>query len=178
MLLMILKILAVIWALPTSMVGLLILIPFGAGARIRWIQGALEVWGPGIQHMFKRLSPIGAQAMVLGHFVVGTSPAFLAAVRRHERVHVRQVECWGPFFLPAYLVASLWLFFRGMDWYRSNPFEVQAYSLGGDGDWRIKINEKENQGSPFWPWRLAASLLLLILAFALSIRWFSCMLPN
>ena len=100
------KILVIFWAAPTSLVGFLVLAMVCRGARIRWVDGALEVWGPAICGMFQRFSPIKAEAMVLGHFVFGTSSEMLAAVRRHERIHVRQVECWGPLFFPAYLIAS------------------------------------------------------------------------
>ena len=47
--------------------------------------------------------------------------------RDHEHVHVRQVERWGPFFLPAYLLASAWAWQRGRRPYRDNPFEIEAY---------------------------------------------------
>jgi hypothetical protein len=116
------KILVIFWAAPTSLVGFLVLAMVCRGARIRWVDGALEVWGPAICGMFQRFSPIKAEAMVLGHFVFGTSSEMLAAVRRHERIHVRQVECWGPLFLPAYLIASAVVWMRGLNFYRDNPF--------------------------------------------------------
>ena len=155
-----LKILPVIWAAPTSLVGLAILIPFGGGARFRWVQGALEVWGPGIEWMFKRFSPVGAQAMVIGHFVFGINPWVLTALRRHERVHVHQAEIFGPFFLPLYIGASLWLLMQGRDGYRSNPFEVQAYSIGGSGEWHLAEPEPANKSFPFWPVRIGSMVLV------------------
>ena len=65
--------------------------------------------------------------MTLGHVILGASEADLDAARRHEQVHVRQYERWGPLFIPAYLAASAWLWLRGRDPYRDNPFERQAY---------------------------------------------------
>lgn len=46
----------------------------------------------------------------------------------HEMVHVTQYERWGPFFVPAYLVASLWANLRGGRGYADNRFEVAARS--------------------------------------------------
>ncbi|MFO1021040.1 MAG: hypothetical protein U0903_10135 [Planctomycetales bacterium] len=43
-----------------------------------------------------------------------------------KMVHVRQ---WllGPFFIPAYLLCSVWLILTGRDSYRDNPFEREAF---------------------------------------------------
>lgn len=164
------KILGILWAAPTSFVGFLFLALVCRGARIRWVAGALEVWGPAIEFMFHRFSPINAGAMVLGHFVFGTSSEMLAAVRRHERIHIRQVECWGPFFLPAYLISSAVVWFRGRNYYLDNPFEEQAYALGGAGDWYMVQAEKEKSGLPAVP-LVAASISLAILC-GLGIWWF------
>ena len=42
----------------------------------------------------------------------------------------RQCERWGPLFIPAYLLASLWILFnpRGRNPYFDNPFEREAYN--------------------------------------------------
>ena len=66
--------------------------------------------------------------MTLGHCVLGRTPSDLDRSRRHELVHVAQYERWGPLFVPAYLVCSVWLWLRGRDSYRDNPFEVEAYA--------------------------------------------------
>ena len=169
------KILVIFWAAPTSLVGFLVLAMVCRGARIRWVDGALEVWGPAICGMFQRFSPIKAEAMVLGHFVFGTSSEMLAAVRRHERIHVRQVECWGPLFLPAYLIASAVVWMRGLNFYRDNPFEKQAYALGGAGDWHMVQTEKEKRGILAAP--LVAGIAVLSIIVGLGIWWF-CFLGN
>ena len=71
----------------------------------------------------------GASAITFGHLVFGRDRECLDYSRAHERVHVRQYERWGPFFLPAYGLASLWLWFRRQDPYMDNPFEREAYGL-------------------------------------------------
>jgi hypothetical protein len=71
----------------------------------------------------------GVLAMTLGHTIVGQTAEGLRIARAHEQVHVRQYERWGPFFIPAYLLCSGYLWLRKKDSYRDNPFEVEAYSI-------------------------------------------------
>jgi hypothetical protein len=66
--------------------------------------------------------------MTLGHAVFGRDRAALDLTRQHEHVHVRQYSRWGLFFIPADLGWSSWLYLRGRDGYRDNPFEVEAYA--------------------------------------------------
>ena len=66
-------------------------------------------------------------AMTLGHTILGQSQAALDVSRAHEHVHVKQYERLGPFFIPAYLAASVWAWIRRKDPYRDNIFEVEAY---------------------------------------------------
>jgi hypothetical protein len=65
--------------------------------------------------------------MTLGHVILGRDVACLDHSRRHEQVHVRQYERWGPLFLPLYLAASLVACCRGLDPYVDNPFEREAF---------------------------------------------------
>jgi hypothetical protein len=91
------------WASPNSLIGLVIagsMILLGARAR---------------------------RAMTLGHVILGIDEAALEQSRSHEHVHVRQYEQWGPFFLPAYVLSSLWQLACGRRCYRDNWFERQAY---------------------------------------------------
>ena len=118
-----------IWAAPNTAVGL----PFLAlaalsGGRARLVDGVLEVSGGAPALLLRRLVSIegGALAMTLGHIVVGRSEEALALTRDHERVHVRQCERWGPFFIPAYFLAGLVTILRGGNGYRDNPFEREA----------------------------------------------------
>lgn len=113
-----------LWALPYTVLGLAIgCILLG---RPQWVEGVLEIHGRWVAAALARL-PTPALAITLGHTVLGQSPAALAATRRHERVHVRQYERWGPIMGPAYLLASAYLWCRGRDPYRDNPFEVEAF---------------------------------------------------
>jgi hypothetical protein len=75
-------------------------------------------------------------AITFGHVVLGCDRPTLKRTRRHEQVHVRQYERWGPFFIPAYVLASVWIRFRGGNAYLDNPFEVEAYAIddGSGGD--------------------------------------------
>jgi hypothetical protein len=120
---LIIRVLAYLWAAPYTALGLLLggmAMMFGASARLR--RGALEFGGG------RLLRPVlGFVAITFGHVILGVDHATLAAVRRHEHVHVRQYERWGPFFGPAYLLSSLvqWLLRR--DPYRDNRFEREAF---------------------------------------------------
>jgi hypothetical protein len=70
--------------------------------------------------------------MTWGHVVIGTDRSALDRSRNHERIHVRQYERWGVLFVPMYLACSAWVWFRGRDPYRDNPFEIDAYSHSGE----------------------------------------------
>ena len=69
--------------------------------------------------------------MTLGHVILEVDGKALDDCREHELVHVRQCERWGPFFLPAYALASLWAMIRGGHYYRDNGFEVSAERAAG-----------------------------------------------
>jgi hypothetical protein len=120
-----------LWTLPTTSVGLAIgtlCLPLGA----RWTRhsGVIEIHGGGVTWLLEHATLLegGALAMTLGEVVLGLSPAALDLTREHERVHVKQARHWGPFFLPAYLAASVIALARGRHFYRENAFEVEAYS--------------------------------------------------
>ena len=61
--------------------------------------------------------------MTLGHVVLGRNARALEVTRAHERVHVRQYESWGPFFLPAYFLAGAYALAMGRHPYFDNRFE-------------------------------------------------------
>jgi hypothetical protein len=121
---------AYLWALPTTLVGLLFVLPvLVSGGGMQWEAGVLEIYG-GAAAWFLRYGTLlkgGAAAMTLGHVVLGRDQALLAATRNHERIHVRQCERWGPLFIPAYLIASVITLIRGQSPYRDNPFEREAF---------------------------------------------------
>ena len=126
------KLLAYLWAGPTTAVGLAFVLPtLLTRGRARRVDGVLELHGGVCTWTLQRLVglylPGGAAAMTLGHVVLGVDAAALASTRPHERVHVRQCERWGPLFLPAYGLSSLVARLRGQDAYRDNRFEREAY---------------------------------------------------
>ena len=124
-----------LWALPTSVIGLLAAaLTLATGGRVRrklcqslpsGRVGVLEVWGGFARWLLER-TPVRAQAMTLGHVILGRDLECLENCRGHELVHVRQTERWGPFFLPAYLLAGLWAHLAGGHYYRDNRFEIEA----------------------------------------------------
>jgi hypothetical protein len=119
------------WALPNTVVGLLF-VPCALWPRsgTRLVNGVLEVHGPLISRILQHVVPLrgGASAMTFGHIVVARDRRSLEATRRHERVHVRQCEIWGPAFVPAYLIAALWALINGTGAYTGNYFERQAFA--------------------------------------------------
>ncbi|HET9940900.1 MAG TPA: hypothetical protein VFR25_07345 [Candidatus Eisenbacteria bacterium] len=119
-----------LWALPTTLVGLVLAgaALFGGRACVR--AGTLEAHGGFLGRILRVCPPFagGAAAMALGHVILATSEEDLARHRDHERVHVRQCERWGPLFLPAYAAASLWAWVRGLDPYMGNAFEREAFA--------------------------------------------------
>ncbi len=115
-----------LWAGPSSLLGLAAaLLAVASGGRVARAHGVLEVWG-GCTGRLLRLTPIRAQAITLGHVVVGRNRACLDRTRSHELGHVRQAERWGPLFFPAYLAASAWAWLRGGHYYHDNWFEQDA----------------------------------------------------
>lgn len=118
-----------LWALPTSLPGLLFLPTVVFGGRARIVRGVVEIHGPAVSFFLRRCTLLrgGAAAMTLGHVVLGCDQPTLDRTRAHERVHVRQAERWGPLFLPAYLLASALIYYRGGNAYLDNPFEREAF---------------------------------------------------
>lgn len=133
------------WALPTTIVGLaLVGVSLLTGARARVVDGVIEARGGVLKPMLRRFVPLrgGASAMTLGHVVVARDMLALDRTRAHERAHVRQVERWGPFFLPAYLVASLVVATRGGHYYWDNRFERDAVTVAS------RANALVSKGTP------------------------------
>jgi hypothetical protein len=123
----------VLWAAPTSLIGLLLALAFLlAGARVQRVDGVLEVALDRARPQAgqTRRWPLPFSAITFGHVVLGVSPQELDRLRAHEHAHVRQCERWGPLFLPAYLLAGAWQWARGRSAYRDNPFEVAARRAG------------------------------------------------
>ena len=120
-----------LWPSPYTALGLLLgALALLFGGQWRWHFGTVEFFGGRLGGALARLpQPLGFSAMTLGHVILAVDRSALAQLRRHEHVHVRQYERWGPFFLPAYLLSSLLQLLRGRNPYRENHFERQAYAL-------------------------------------------------
>lgn len=123
------KPLAWLWASPWTVLGLAIgVLGLFTGGRVQRRCGVIEFYGGAVTKLLERF-PVHPAAMTLGHVVLGRVADGLDACREHELVHVRQYERWGPLFIPAYLGCSAYIWLRGGDAYRDNPFEREAYSL-------------------------------------------------
>lgn len=125
----VIRILAYAWAFPCTMVGLLVgLVGLLTGGRVQVVDGVVEFWGGVVAWLLRRIPLIGgAEAMTIGHVVLGQTFLSLEKTRRHEHVHVRQYERWGLFFFPAYFGASFFQWLKGDHPYFDNPFEVEAF---------------------------------------------------
>ena len=124
------KLLRYLWASPASLVGLLLAAAaLAVGARMKRVEGTLEVGGGRVERLVMRLpSPLRFGAITFGHVIIGLDAETLRFARSHERVHVRQYERWGALFFPLYLASSLVQWLRGRDPYRDNCFEVEAFA--------------------------------------------------
>jgi hypothetical protein len=124
------RLLCRLWALPVTAVGLTLAMAACYRGRIRVVGGVVEAWGPLLGWGLGRLVPLpgGAEAITLGHVVLGRDAHALLATRVHERVHVGQYERWGPLFVPAYFASSLWALVSGRHPYFDNVFEREAWS--------------------------------------------------
>lgn len=131
-----------LWASPNTLAavaaGLLL------GGRFTLVDGVVEIDSKGVAKALNAM-PMPAQAMTVGHVVFGQDKFALRVTRKHERVHVSQYERWGPFFIPAYLSVSMWLFAKRRDGYRENPFEVEAYAVDTP-DFRSAVREPGEEG--------------------------------
>lgn len=114
------------WASPCTALGLCLAAPaFLIGARARIADGVVEVaLSQRGQAAWLRKLPF--VAITFGHSVIGATAQELERLRLHEHEHVRQYERWGPAFLAAYPLESLWQMLRGRRAYFDNRFEQQA----------------------------------------------------
>jgi hypothetical protein len=123
-----LHLLAILWASPYTLLGLLLgMVVLCTGGRARIRGHVIEFYDGGVKWLLQQFFfGKGAMAFTLGHIVLGQTDASLDIARAHEMVHVRQFERWGPLMGPAYLGCSLALWLIGRRPYRDNPFERQA----------------------------------------------------
>jgi hypothetical protein len=131
-----LRFLAILWALPYTMLGMVIGgLGLCTGGHGRVHGHAIEFYGGFTTWFVKHLSAGGESAIAItfGHTILGQTVAALNIAHEHEMVHVRQYERWGVFMGPAYLLCSLGLWLAGRKAYRDNPFEREAYDTTNHG---------------------------------------------
>lgn len=123
--------LGIVWALPLTMVGLLLALPVmiwrGQVDLVHSTRApALLFSGPLADYLLER-HPFGAMcAMAIGHVVIAERSSLTRRILTHELAHVRQAACWGILFPVVYLAASAWALLRGEDAYWNNVFEISA----------------------------------------------------
>ncbi len=117
-----------VWAFPVTLLGLpFVPLTLLTGGRVRLEHGVLEVYGGAARFFLRHCLLIDAQAMCLGHVILGQDRDSLELARDHEHVHVRQCERWGVFIIPAYVLSSWWAWRCGKNFYYDNRFEREAY---------------------------------------------------
>lgn len=123
------KFLKYIWPLPYTLIGLglgAVAMLFGAKAQV--ISGVVEFQGGFISRLIAQLPMLNRfVAITLGHTISAKNASVLNAYRAHEHVHVKQYERWGIFFVPVYLIFSIWALMQGKRPYFENKFEQEAY---------------------------------------------------
>jgi hypothetical protein len=113
-----------LWNCPNTLLGLLGAIG-GTPQNSPDPSGVLEVSGGWLIRVLARGG--WASAITLGEVVLYEDAALILVLHTHEMVHVRQGRLWGPFFLPAYVLESLYQWLKTGDGYRNNRFEVEAF---------------------------------------------------
>ena len=119
----------ILWASPWSLWGLGIgFAGLLTGGGVQRSGRVLEFWG-GCLPLFLKYFPFvaGSPTATFGHVILGRSERYLDACRPHQLIHVRQYECWGPLFVPTYLICWFVLWCFGKRPYYDNPFERQAF---------------------------------------------------
>jgi hypothetical protein len=107
-----------VWAAPWTLVGLVLSLFFRRRSVVHGVVVAEGATWP------RRLG-WRYRAITFGHVVLSVDELDPRTLR-HEIAHVKQYERWGPFFIPAYVVAALRARARGGHAYRDNAFEVAA----------------------------------------------------
>lgn len=121
----VLWVLGFVWALPTTLVGLVLgLLTFQAP---RLHGGALVFDRAGPRGVTWILVKMHRRAMTVGFVIVSSVPVE-GRLLAHERHHVRQSMVWGPLFVPVYLLLAIPFGYRG------HPMERRARFAAGEED--------------------------------------------
>ena len=119
-----------LWTSPNTLVG--VLLGFLSFTWPRWDERGALVFES--SRGFRELhSKFNYGAITLGNAIV-VEPNPTADTMRHEFVHVRQYEAWGPFFALAYAFYWVKLKLEDKDPYSDNPFEREAQGGGHEHD--------------------------------------------
>jgi hypothetical protein len=119
----VLFVLGFVWALPTTIVGLVLGLLTFQVPRIHG--GALVFDRRGARGLAAMLAASHRTAMAVGFVIVSSVPVE-GRLLAHEREHVRQAMRWGPFFIPAYLLLAV------PYGYRRHPMERRARLAAGE----------------------------------------------
>ncbi len=111
-----------VWNGGNSLLGLLG--GLGGTAFFRPDEAVREVAGGWLIGLLGRAG--WANAITLGDVVLYADIGLIPLLHRHEMAHVHQGRLWGPLFLPAYVLESLFQWLRTGQGYQDNRFEVAA----------------------------------------------------
>ena len=119
---MLLEGLGFVWAMPNTLLGLVIgALTFQAPR----IHGGAIVFDRGPRGVTWLLRAMNRTAMTLGFVIVSAAPVE-GRLLAHERHHVRQSMLWGPLFVPVYLALAIPF------GYRRHPMERAARRAAGE----------------------------------------------
>jgi hypothetical protein len=128
-----LQFLQYVWPLPNTIFGLIVgCTPLLGKRKFVVRRGTIGIYGPGMSRILSKAPiPGGAIALTLGHVILAADERSFQESFEHEWIHVKQYVWWGPFFIPAYFLNSLWHWCIGQGIYIDNDFEVQARKWSG-----------------------------------------------
>jgi len=104
----------------------------GGTAKFRPDEAVWEVAGGWLIGLLGRAG--WADAITLGDVVLYADIRLIPLLHDHEMAHVRQGRAWGPLFLPAYVLETVFQRLRTGRGYWDNRFEVAARSAGAAGE--------------------------------------------
>jgi hypothetical protein len=153
-----LNILGFIWCLPVSILlwifGLMLTF-FGQIESIHVLKNLVFVWN------FKKDSPFCKEEKWFGWSIgnniflyIDFEEAIISNSFIHELTHSKQNYQWGVFFLPAYIINTIWiwLLYKKKHIYIDNYFERQARKAAGQPIYipRDSWIDGPNDRNPWW----------------------------